>query len=96
METSETQSFNKPYKTTVAIDCRHIGDDNDYSCFLSTAVLQLYKAGNKETAYLLAKTDPMLCNDMDMQYFEVWMQEKLQFEANESERQSHYRNVYSD
>lgn len=96
MNTKETEDFNRPHKTTVAIDCRHIGDDNDYSCFLSKAVLQLYKAGNKETSYLLAKTDPMLCEDMNMEDFEAWMQERLGYEIKEAERLARYRNIYSD
>lgn len=51
METPETSHFNRPHKTIVAIDCRHIGDDNDYSCFLSD--------GHKAMAYKLALTDPI-------------------------------------
>jgi hypothetical protein len=39
--------YNKPGKPTVAINTLHIGDDNDYSCFLSGVVFELYKAGKK-------------------------------------------------
>ncbi len=96
MTTPQTENFNKPYQTTVAIDTRHIGDENDYSCFLSKAVLELYKAGNKETAYTLALTDPMLCETMNMEEFELWMADRLLYEVKEAERLAHYRNVYSD
>ena len=96
METNETRLFNQPYKTTVAIDCRHIGDDNDYSCFLSDILLLLYKAGHKEQAYKLSLTDPMLCNEDTMQQFEERMQHYIKCEIETKENYEAYWRAYHD
>jgi len=71
-------AFNEPKKYVVAINCAHIGDDNDYSCVLSDAVEKLYIVGEKELAHRMILTDTMIvreyyedfatfCNTMDEQ-----------------------------
>lgn len=57
--------FNRPHKPSVAVDTSHIGDDNDFSCFLSGIVVKLYKAGHIEDALKLANIDPMINNAID-------------------------------
>lgn len=79
METTEIKNFNKPYKNIVAIDCRHIGDDNDYSCFLNGAVYELWLSGYKDRALQLYNTDPMSIKSHTKESFEISMQEKQKF-----------------
>jgi len=75
--------FNKPYQTAVAINCDHIGDDNDYSCFLYRVIRELYKSGKKEMAYKLALTDPMLCGTISFGEFEEMQAESEIFEQDQ-------------
>lgn len=56
-------SFNKPWQTAVAINCAHIGDDNDYSCHLSSLIKKMIKAGLSQEAYTLWLTDPLLSRE---------------------------------
>lgn len=55
----EVRSYNEPNKYVVAINCAHIGDDNDYSCVLSNVCVTLFEAGKKDLAYRMYLTDPM-------------------------------------
>lgn len=88
--------FNAPNKLVVAINCVHIGDDNDYSCFLSECVYKLFKAGEFETALKLANTDPMLAKKYSAQEFSEAMQRTAAFHAGEIERAAQANLNYRD
>lgn len=64
----DIEEFNKPSKYSVAINCLHIGDDNDYSCFLLTVIKKLYPLDPK-MAWKLFKTDSMLVDDFPFNSF---------------------------
>lgn len=78
--------FNKPYQTAVAINCDHIGDDNDYSCTLFIVVRKLWAAGEKELAVTMANTDSMRLEPVTVESFEIEFAEwqKFQQESEES------------
>ena len=80
------QEFNQPYKTAVAINCSDIGDDNDYSCFLSGCIYELWKAGKPEMALTLANTDPMMSTPWTTEDLENRMIDHEKFLAEEKER----------
>lgn len=96
MYTKEIESFNRPHQTTVAIDCREIGDDNDYSCFLAGCVYQLWLAGHKEKALRLANTDPMLISNYTEDTFEAEMQRHTQYLIEQKESEKLYYKLYRD
>ena len=62
----EVRDFNRPYKYAVAINCSHLGDDNDYSCFLSNVIEKLYTV-DRMMAWKLFRTDSM-CVDNDISF----------------------------
>ena len=59
-------NYNRPHKETVAIYTEHIGDDNDYSCFLLDVIMKLYPV-DPLMAWKLYRTDPMVI-DNDISY----------------------------
>ena len=73
----QIEQFNRPNKRAVAINCDHIGDDNDYSCFLSSVIVNLYKAGHKQQALDLMNTDSMLTEKQDMTGLEAFVSKRL-------------------
>ncbi len=94
MTTQEMISnFNKPYQSAVAINCDHIGDDNDYSCFLYRVIRELYKAGKKEMAYKLALTDSMIDNSLTFEEFEEMQQDSERFEIEQEEAEDAYSDL---
>lgn len=92
----EMSEFNKPYKTAVAIDCAHIGDDNDYSCFLSNAIYELWKAGKKDIALTLANTDPMLINKWKPETLEQYELDHVKFLKEQEENHAAYSRLNID
>ena len=52
------KGFNKPHQHAVAINTEHIGDDNDYSCFLLDVIMKLFPIDSK-MAFSLYRTDSM-------------------------------------
>lgn len=56
----EVREFNNPHQPAVAINCAHIGDDNDFSCTISRVVKALFIAGEIDLAYTMYLTDPLL------------------------------------
>lgn len=90
--------FNEPYKPAVAINCVQIGDDNDYSCFLSTVIYALMDAGKKEMALRLANTDPMrdVSSPLTMEQLEDNYQHHQKFVAEQAENEAHYYRFYKD
>jgi len=68
------KSFNKPYQRAVAINTQFIGDDNDYSCFLSKAVAALWQAGHEQLAFRLQQTDPLLLEILTYERFVEMME----------------------
>ena len=85
--------FNKPYQSAVAINCDHIGDDNDYSCFLYRVIRELYKAGKKEMAYKLALTDSMMDNSLTFEEFEEMQQDSERFEIEQKQADEAYSDL---
>jgi hypothetical protein len=69
-------NFNRPYQRAVAINCEHIGDDNDYSCFLSNVVEKLLPV-DAEMAYRLFKTDPFLTVDLSFEQFKAYFNKRI-------------------
>ncbi len=88
--------FNKPHQCAVAVNATHIGDDNDYSCFLFRAWFALWLSGNKELALELANTDPMLNNQFTMEELEKEAIRHGEFLENEKETQDLYYKMYRD
>jgi hypothetical protein len=88
--------FNRPYRCAVAVNCSHIGDDNDYSCFLFNCCFELWNAGKKEMAYRLFLTDPMLFPALDMNEFEQRMNDHVKFNKKQEEHQALYYRLYHD
>lgn len=84
---SQIAAFNEPYKQAVAINCYHIGDDNDYSCFLTGCTFALWKAGEKDKAYRLATTDPLGPDELAMEDFEQRMIDHEKFLKEEEAHQ---------
>jgi hypothetical protein len=72
--------FNKPYKTAVAINCDHIGDDNDYSCVLFVVARKLWAAGEKQLAVTMANTDSMRLEPVTVESFEIEFAEWQKFQ----------------
>lgn len=73
--------FNKPYQPAVAINCDHIGDDNDYSCVLFIVCRKLWAAGEKGLAVMMANTDSMRTVPVTVDEFEIEFQEWERFQA---------------
>jgi len=67
------QSFNKPHQCAVAINTEHIGDDNDYSCFLFDVIMKVFPTDEK-MAFKLYKTDPMQISNIDFETFKINIQ----------------------
>lgn len=96
MQTKEIISYNRPHKTTVAIDCRHIGDDNDYSCFLADCIYKLWLYGEKKTALKLANTDPMLVENFTADGLDKHMEDHTKFLAEQKRTHDAYYKLYRD
>lgn len=88
--------FNKPYQSAVAINCCHIGDDNDYSCFLSRVCFELFVADKNKTAYDLFLTDPLLFPAPSFSEFIAIMGETAKFRAEQAERHSDESKFHKD
>lgn len=86
--------FNKPYQTAVAVDASHIGDDNDYSCFLSDVVYTLWAAGNVEMAYKLYKTDPLGSPEATKESWLEYMEYCKKSKAEIADSHSAYKAAY--
>jgi hypothetical protein len=91
---------NKPYKKAVTINCSHIGDDNDYSCFLYNVITILFKQDTK-LAYKMFLTDPMLINyDMSLEEFTKHMNDRIErdkkFDEEDKKREQNYNKYYRD
>ena len=85
----EVKEFNRPNKYAVAINCSHIGDDNDYSCFLSDVISKLYSV-DKKLAWKLFRTDSMVIdNDISFDDFCKHVEERnaRQIEIEEMHKQ---------
>lgn len=95
---AEISKFNEPYKPAVAINCIGIGDDNDYSIFLSSVIYALMDAGKKEMALTLANTDPMrdVSSPLTMEQLEDNYQHHQKFVAEQAENEAHYYRFYKD
>lgn len=89
------ESFNKPYQTAVAIITEHIGDDNDYSCFLNGVLKELYKAGKVEMAYKLALTDTMSLEGLTLEQFKENMEYYLNCDKEREEHEKACSKSYS-
>jgi hypothetical protein len=69
--------FNKPYQYAVAINTEHIGDDNDYSCFLLDAIMKLFPV-DPQMAFKLYRTDSMaLTDNMTLDTFKTHMADTI-------------------
>lgn len=90
------EDFNKPYKLAVAINASGIGDDNDYSCFLSRCWYQLWLAGQKELALELANTDPLLHTAFTPETLEQEGIRHSKFIAEQKENEDLYYRNYRD
>ena len=89
------KSFNKPYQRAVAINTEHIGDDNDYSCFLFDAIMKLYPIDAK-MAFKLYRTDSMaISEDMTFDIFKGHMQDAIKRHQEIMDMQEQSSRAYS-
>lgn len=87
--------FNKPHQCAVAVNTLHIGDDNDYSCWLSSVVYALYTSGHEQKAFELFQTDPMNY-EPSKENFDAAMERREQSIIEEKEREEYYNRYYKD
>jgi hypothetical protein len=58
----------------IKINTGHIGDDNDYSCFLSGIIYKLWLGGHIEEAFRLLNTDTMVVRQLGIVEFMAEME----------------------
>jgi hypothetical protein len=93
----QCNSYNKPYAKTVAIVTSHIGDDNDYSCYLQQAIFALMEAGKTDIALKLANTDSMLVAPRTKESLLEWHQREIRLnEEDARNKEAQLSSYYKD
>ena len=73
------------------------GDDNDFSCLLSTIMLRYYKDGHSDRAWQCFQNDPMALSGVSFDSFCQSMDESVKnHEAQQQTQKAHENACYID